>query len=81
MMGLAIEASAPIGPSSRHDDAAARAKAMTRAAGSDHEVLAYVAGKMRKYRIRIVAGDDVRVEVSAYDLTRGRIIYRASSAQ
>jgi translation initiation factor IF-1 len=49
--------------------------------GSDHEVLAYVAGRMRKFRIRIVAGDEVRVEVSAYDLTRGRIIYRARNAQ
>jgi translation initiation factor IF-1 len=42
-----------------------------------HEVLAYTAGKMRKFRIRIVVGDQVRVELSPYDLTRGRIVYRA----
>ncbi len=45
-----------------------------------HEVLAYTAGKMRKFRIRIVVGDQVRVEVSTYDLTRGRIVYRARNA-
>ena len=47
----------------------------------DHEVLAYTAGKMRKHRIRIVVGDEVRVELSPYDLTRGRIVYRARSPQ
>jgi len=41
-----------------------------------HEVLAYLSGKMRKYYIRILLGDKVRVEVSPYDLTRGRIVYR-----
>ena len=41
-----------------------------------HELLATVAGKMRKYRIRILAGDKVTVEVSPYDLRRGRIIFR-----
>lgn len=41
-----------------------------------HGVLATVAGKMRKFRIRILAGDRVTVEVSPYDLTRGRIIFR-----
>jgi translation initiation factor IF-1 len=45
--------------------------------GGRHEVLAYTAGKMRKFRIRIVVGDEVRVELSPYDLTRGRIVYRA----
>lgn len=40
------------------------------------EILAHLAGKMRKYRIRIVLGDKVKVEVSPYDLTRGRITYR-----
>ena len=40
-----------------------------------HEVLAYLSGKMRKYYIRILLGDRVRVEVSPYDLTRGRIVY------
>jgi translation initiation factor IF-1 len=39
-------------------------------------VLAYTSGKMRKFRIRIVVGDQVRVELSPYDLTRGRITYR-----
>ncbi|MCH8828450.1 MAG: translation initiation factor IF-1 [Planctomycetes bacterium] len=42
-----------------------------------HLVLAHVAGKMRKYFIRIVPGDLVTVEVSPYDLNRGRITYRA----
>ncbi|NIP54358.1 MAG: translation initiation factor IF-1 [Phycisphaerae bacterium] len=42
-----------------------------------HEVLAYLSGKMRKYYIRILLGDRVRVEMSPYDLTRGRIVYRA----
>ncbi len=41
-----------------------------------HEILAYLSGKMRKYYIRILLGDRVRVELSAYDLTRGRIVYR-----
>jgi len=41
-----------------------------------HEVLAYLSGKMRKYYIRILLGDRVKVEVSPYDLTRGRIIFR-----
>ncbi|HEX9797625.1 MAG TPA: translation initiation factor IF-1 [Anaerolineales bacterium] len=41
-----------------------------------HKVLAYLSGKMRRYYIRILLGDRVRVEVSPYDLTRGRITYR-----
>jgi translation initiation factor IF-1 len=41
-----------------------------------HKVLAYLSGKMRKYYIRILLGDRVRVELSPYDLTRGRITYR-----
>lgn len=41
-----------------------------------HKVLAYLSGKMRKYYIRILLGDRVRVEISPYDLTRGRITYR-----
>ena len=41
-----------------------------------HEVLAYLSGKMRRYYIRILLGDRVRVEISPYDLTRGRITYR-----
>ncbi len=41
-----------------------------------HEVVAYICGKMRKYYIRTLLGDRVLVEVSPYDLTRGRIVYR-----
>jgi translation initiation factor IF-1 len=41
-----------------------------------HEVLAYLSGKMRRYFIRIILGDRVTVELSPYDLTRGRITYR-----
>ena len=41
-----------------------------------NEVLAHVAGRMRKHFIRIVPGDKVRVELSPYDLTKGRITYR-----
>ena len=41
-----------------------------------HRILAHVSGKMRKYYIRILPGDRVKVEVSPYDLTRGRITYR-----
>jgi translation initiation factor IF-1 len=41
-----------------------------------HEVLAHVSGKMRVHFIRILPGDRVKVELSPYDLTRGRIIYR-----
>jgi translation initiation factor IF-1 len=41
-----------------------------------HQVLAHVSGKMRKHFIRILPGDRVLVELSPYDLTRGRIIYR-----
>lgn len=41
-----------------------------------HRVLAYLSGKMRKYYIRILLGDRVRVEMTPYDLSRGRITYR-----
>ena len=41
-----------------------------------HEVLAYLSGKMRKHYIRVLLGDRVRVELSPYDLDRGRITYR-----
>ena len=41
-----------------------------------HTVLAYLSGKMRKYYIRVLLGDRVKVEMSPYDLTRGRITYR-----
>jgi translation initiation factor IF-1 len=41
-----------------------------------HETLGYTAGKMRRNRIRILPGDRIKVELSAYDLGRGRIVYR-----
>ena len=41
-----------------------------------HETLGYTAGKMRRYRIKILLGDRVKVELSPYDLERGRIVYR-----
>ena len=43
---------------------------------NDHEVIAHTAGKMRKHRIRVLAGDKVVVEMTPYDLTKGRIIFR-----
>ena len=43
---------------------------------NDHEILAHSAGKMRKNRIRVLAGDKVVVEMTPYDLTKGRIIFR-----
>jgi len=45
---------------------------------SGHEVLAHASGKMRKFFIRILPGDRVKMELSPYDLTRGRIVYRYS---
>lgn len=41
-----------------------------------HEIIAHVAGRMRKHYIRIVPGDEVTVELTPYDLTKGRITYR-----
>ena len=41
-----------------------------------HEVLAYLSGRMRKYYIRILLGDRVRVEMSPYDLEKGRLVFR-----
>lgn len=41
-----------------------------------HEVLAHISGKMRKYFIKIANGDKVTIEISPYDLTKGRIVYR-----
>jgi translation initiation factor IF-1 len=43
---------------------------------SDKEILAHVSGKMRKHFIRILPGDRVKVELSPYDLTKGRIVFR-----
>lgn len=43
---------------------------------NDHEILAHIAGKMRMHYIKIVPGDTVTVEMTPYDLTKGRITYR-----
>ncbi len=43
---------------------------------NDHEILAHAAGKMRKFRIRVLLGDSVTVEMTPYDLTKGRITFR-----
>ncbi|MBL8658530.1 MAG: translation initiation factor IF-1 [Rhodospirillales bacterium] len=43
---------------------------------NNHEILAHTAGKMRKNRIRVLAGDRVSVEITPYDLTKGRITFR-----
>ena len=43
-----------------------------------HETLGYMAGRMKRYRIRVFLGDRVRIELSPYDLNRGRIVYRLS---
>lgn len=42
-----------------------------------HEIIAYTAGKMRKNRIRVLAGDEVTVEMTPYDLSKGRVIHRS----
>lgn len=44
--------------------------------GNGHKVLAHISGKMRMHYIRILPGDKVKVELSPYDLTRGRITFR-----
>ena len=49
------------------------------AVNENHSVLAQIAGKMRKHRIRVLPGDRVKIEVSPYDLKRGRITYRYRS--
>lgn len=43
---------------------------------NEHRIIAYTAGKMRRFRIRSVVGDRVHVEMTPYDLTKGRIIFR-----
>jgi translation initiation factor IF-1 len=43
---------------------------------NEHRIVAYTAGKMRKFRIRSVVGDRVHVEMTPYDLTKGRIVFR-----
>ena len=46
-----------------------------------HEILAHISGKMRKFYIRILPGDKVKVELSPYDRTRGRITYRDKESE
>lgn len=43
---------------------------------NDHEIMAHASGKMRKHRIRVLAGDKVNIEMTPYDLTKGRITFR-----
>lgn len=43
---------------------------------NDYEILGILSGRMRQYSIRLAIGDKVRIEMSAYDLTKGRIVYR-----
>jgi translation initiation factor IF-1 len=47
---------------------------------NDHRIIAYTAGKMRKYRIKSIVGDRVKVEMTPYDLTKGRIVFREKVA-
>ena len=47
---------------------------------NDHEIIAYTAGKMRKNRIRSIVGDRVQVEMTPYDLDKGRIVFREKTA-
>ena len=47
---------------------------------NDHEIIAYTAGKMRRHRIRSILGDRVHVEMTPYDLTKGRIVFREKTA-
>ncbi len=48
---------------------------------NNHEVIAYVSGKLRIHSIRILPGDAVKLEMSPYDLTRGRIVWRTKGVQ
>ena len=50
--------------------------AVTMPGGKEHDLLAHVSGKIRMHYIRILPGDKVTIEMSPYDLTRGRIVYR-----
>jgi len=44
--------------------------------GNEHVITCYTGGKMRQFKIRLVAGDKVKVEISPYDLSKGRIVFR-----
>lgn len=54
---------------------------ITSAPALDHELLCHLAGRMRVHRVRILPGDRVRVEMTPYDLKKGRIVYRFRSDQ
>jgi translation initiation factor IF-1 len=43
---------------------------------SNHELVCYTSGKLKRHKIRVIAGDKVKIEVSPYDLNKGRVIYR-----
>jgi translation initiation factor IF-1 len=47
---------------------------------NDHRIIAYTAGRMRRYRIRSIVGDRVHVEMTPYDMSKGRIVYREKLA-
>jgi translation initiation factor IF-1 len=47
---------------------------------NEHQIIAYTAGKMRRYRIRSIVGDRVHVEMTPYDLSKGRIVFREKLA-
>jgi translation initiation factor IF-1 len=47
---------------------------------NDHRIIAYTAGKMRRYRIRTLVGDRVQVEMSPYDMDKGRLVFREKIA-
>lgn len=44
---------------------------------NNHQIIAYLGGKMRKHDIKIIQGDNVEVEMSPYDLSKGRVVYRS----
>ena len=48
---------------------------------NEHEIIAYTSGKMRKNRIRVLVGDDVTVEMTPYDLSKGRVTHRHKAGQ
>ena len=48
---------------------------------NNHEIIAYVSGKLRSHSIRILPGDAVKLEMSPYDLTKGRIVWRSKGGQ
>lgn len=57
-------------------EALANTQFRVKLADNEHEIICHIAGKMRKNFIRIIPGDEVTVEMSPYDLSKGRIVYR-----